>query len=153
MAYTPHTWSDDETITASKLNNMEQGIAGGGGVLVCTSSYDDGDYVLNKTAGEIYDALVAGTPVYVKFNYGDLTTYTGDLTFGNVVRASNYNYTQQLVFYVVKANKMTVSGNNDSGVPSVYRYVADGLESYPVLNSKSYVNSANMAISGNTSEE
>ena len=31
MSYEPHTWVDDETITAAKLNAMEQGIAQGGG--------------------------------------------------------------------------------------------------------------------------
>lgn len=35
MSYTPHTWVDDETISAEKLNNIESGIeeaAQGGGV-------------------------------------------------------------------------------------------------------------------------
>ena len=27
MAYTPHTWTDGEVITAEKMNDMEQGIA------------------------------------------------------------------------------------------------------------------------------
>lgn len=27
MAYTPNTWATDDTITADKLNNIEQGIA------------------------------------------------------------------------------------------------------------------------------
>lgn len=31
MSYEPHTWVSNETITAAKLNAMEQGIANGGG--------------------------------------------------------------------------------------------------------------------------
>ena len=31
MSYTPHTWVDNETITASKLNALEQGVSGAGG--------------------------------------------------------------------------------------------------------------------------
>lgn len=38
MSYTPHTWVDNETITAAKLNNIEDGVqeaaqSGGGGGL------------------------------------------------------------------------------------------------------------------------
>ena len=31
MSYTPHTWTDGETITAAKMNNLEEGCSGGGG--------------------------------------------------------------------------------------------------------------------------
>lgn len=31
MAYTPHTWTTNETITADKLNNIEQALASNGG--------------------------------------------------------------------------------------------------------------------------
>lgn len=40
MSYTPHTWVDNETITAAKLNNIEDGVqeaaqSGGGGGTAC----------------------------------------------------------------------------------------------------------------------
>lgn len=40
MSYTPNTWTTGDTITATKLNNIEQGIAnaGGGGVAKVTVS-------------------------------------------------------------------------------------------------------------------
>lgn len=68
MSYTKHTWTDNETITAAKLNNIEDGIeeaaqSGGGGnaILILNTHYlgtatnqigalvylfqDDGDWV------------------------------------------------------------------------------------------------------------
>ena len=41
MSYTPTTWTTGDTITATKLNKIEQGIANAGGALICNSSYDD----------------------------------------------------------------------------------------------------------------
>ena len=52
MAYTPNTWATGDTITAQKLNNMEQGIANAGGVLIVNVSND----TLDKTWQEISDA-------------------------------------------------------------------------------------------------
>ena len=54
MAYTPNTWATGDTITAAKLNNMEQGIAsaGGGGVFIVNES----NGTLDKTWQEISDA-------------------------------------------------------------------------------------------------
>lgn len=39
MAYEPHEWVAGETVTASKLNHLEQGVAEGGGgtyIVECT---------------------------------------------------------------------------------------------------------------------
>lgn len=52
MAYEPKTWSCGETITADKLNYMEQGIANAG-VLMVTES----NLTLDKTWQEIHDAV------------------------------------------------------------------------------------------------
>ena len=43
MSYTPNTWTTGDTITATKLNNIEQGIAnaGGGWDIVIQGVYDD----------------------------------------------------------------------------------------------------------------
>ena len=55
MSYTPTTWATGDVITATKLNNMEQGIAsaGGGGPIVVDVSESG---VLSKTWQEISDA-------------------------------------------------------------------------------------------------
>jgi hypothetical protein len=53
MAYTPNTWATGDTITAQKLNNMEQGIAGAGALFV---NIDVDFGTLDKTWQEIHDA-------------------------------------------------------------------------------------------------
>ena len=53
MTYTPNTWATGDTITAEKLNNMEQGIANAGNVLIVNA---DNDGILDKTWQEISDA-------------------------------------------------------------------------------------------------
>lgn len=46
MSYTPKTWTTGETVTASGLNHIEQGIANAGGVcpLVLIYAKPNGDY-------------------------------------------------------------------------------------------------------------
>lgn len=62
MSYEKQTWANGDVITANKLNHMEDGIAGGGGVLVVHSVYDEQTEIstLDKTWQQIHDALVAG---------------------------------------------------------------------------------------------
>lgn len=142
MAYVEHEWVNGETITAAKLNNIEEGIteaaqSGGGGVLICNSSYDDDNdnYVLDKTAGEIYDALLAGTPVYIKYQYGTPTeTYEGTLYLAPVIRFTNYNYTHDLKIYASRPSTGVVSNTATVGLPGVLTYTASGLDEYPVFN-------------------
>lgn len=61
MAYTPINWQTGDTITAQKLNNMEQGIANAG-VFYITATWDDSanGYVLDKTAAQIEAAYANG---------------------------------------------------------------------------------------------
>ena len=61
MSYTKQTWNTGDTITADKLNHMEDGIAAGG-LMVISSTYDEQTELitLGKTWQEIFDALKAG---------------------------------------------------------------------------------------------
>lgn len=63
MAYTPTTWTTGDTVTATKLNKLEQGVANAGG-----GKYDVYDYVIKQvdsgtptlekgTWQNVYDAL------------------------------------------------------------------------------------------------
>ncbi len=56
MSYEKQTWATGDTITADKLNHMEDGIATGGGVLVVHGAIDGAIMTLDKTWQEIYDA-------------------------------------------------------------------------------------------------
>lgn len=69
MSYTKQNWQSGDTITATKLNHMEDGIANGGGVLFINIENNDNSYVMDKTWQQIYDAPFAvarfGSPVSV----------------------------------------------------------------------------------------
>lgn len=70
MAYTPTQWGTGDTITASALNKIEQGVADAGGALIVDWSGDSAQ-PLSKTVQEIYDAFSSGIPVYLRYMYGD----------------------------------------------------------------------------------
>ena len=135
MSYTPTTWTTGDTITATKLNKIEQGIANAGGALICNSSYDDdaNNYVLDKTAGEIYEALLAGAPAYIKYQYGTVEEYNGALYLAPIIRISNYNYDDDMKFYATRPviNGSVVGSKYSTGIPSILVYTASGLDSYP----------------------
>ena len=59
-----YTWTDGELITAEKLNNT-----GASNILICEASFDGDGYILDKTTQEIYDALLADIPAYIKFQW------------------------------------------------------------------------------------
>ncbi len=66
MAYEKTVWGTGDTITAEKLNHIEDGIEGTSGVLIVTKT-DDVELmqtVLNKTWQEIYDAVISGKQVF-----------------------------------------------------------------------------------------
>lgn len=67
MAYTPTTWTTGDTITASAMNKIENGIANAGSALITQLGAGD---ALDKTVRELNDALLAGTPVYLIYSYG-----------------------------------------------------------------------------------
>lgn len=69
MAYEKTEWKNGDTITAEKLNHMEDGIAEGGGRMVVTASPESSEsttFVLDKTWQEINDAFINGTSIIVE---------------------------------------------------------------------------------------
>lgn len=156
MPYVEHTWTNGETITAAKMNNIEEGIAeaaqsGGGGALIVNSSYSSavGNYVLDKTAQEIYDALLSGTPVYIKFQYGVLDTdYIGTLYIAPVVKIYNYDYTNVIRVVAAKPVMAVVENNQQYFVPGCLIYGANGLNDYPVYVNSTMVHNASCVTTG-----
>lgn len=65
MAYNKTTWETGDVITAEKLNNIENGIAGIKGVLPITTSEDGDTQTLSATWQQISDAIGSLTPVFV----------------------------------------------------------------------------------------
>jgi len=80
MSYTPTTWTNGDTITAAKLNKMEQGIAEGGGggnavvSLSATAGFDSGSkmwgYVVFATYSNGHWTLIYDT--YSRYNFVEI---------------------------------------------------------------------------------
>lgn len=78
MAYEKQNWNTGETITADKLNHMEDGIASGGVMVVqTTGELVEGAYhiTMQNTWQEIYDALISGKNVFVNIPLGETDQY------------------------------------------------------------------------------
>lgn len=79
MSYEPHQWVAGETVTPSKLNHIEQGIAnGGGGVLFVT----DNDGTLSHTWQEVADAIENNQMVFLKSEEDSITGFSFLSTIG-----------------------------------------------------------------------
>ncbi len=143
MAYTPTTWNTGDDVTATKLNKLENGVANAGSVLICNATYSDSEqnYILDKTAQEIYDALLSGTPAYIKYQYGALGpsgtgAWESTLYLAPIIKVWGYNYTNTIK---IMASKPTYAGSDY--VPSlVFFSTSGGLNSYPTFSESRYVN-------------
>lgn len=68
MSYEKHTWETGETITAEKLNRIENALEGGSEALICNMITEDNEnYTSDKTFGEIRVAYTNNIPVFFKF--------------------------------------------------------------------------------------
>ena len=132
MTYSPTTWNTGDTITASALNKIEQGIAdagGGGGALI--ADYNLSNNTLSLTVAEIYAAYTAGTPIFVRYIYGDTTTYTGNQRMMPIVHLWNYNYANWIRIAASCAERATVSGDTNAFTPAIMIFDATSTNDYP----------------------
>ena len=60
MAYDKTNWKTGDVVTSAKLNKIEEGIASNSLVVEIETEADGNDMRMNKTASEIYNALVSG---------------------------------------------------------------------------------------------
>lgn len=152
MSYTPTTWTTGDTITATALNKIENGIAGAGGVLICNSSFDGEDYILDKTVQEIYDALLAGTPAYIKFQYGTLGAsgtgdYTSTLYLAPIIAIVGYAYTTTIRIIASKPMRQIFDNEYYNYAAGVLVYSATALDVYPIFHKATSVNTSAMDTS------
>ena len=82
MSYTKQNWQSGDTITATKLNHMEDGIADGGGVLFINIAEEGDSLVMDKTWQQIHDAPFAVVPY----------EYEGTLVMSAIVSVSDNPY-------------------------------------------------------------
>lgn len=132
MSYTKQTWATGDTVTASKLNHMEDGIAGAGGGIVL--DLVDTSTPLTMTFEEIADALSSGTNVYIKNDTHEdwSSDYAVTCKLGRVVKAYKYDTTYRIV-----AEWGSIEGtiNQSNGVfsPAVLVFSASDYNAYPVF--------------------
>ena len=122
MAYTPTTWNTGDTINAAKLNKIEQGIAGSGGVVsvrISATGFSNG----TKTFGYIVTAYRDNNTWVVSNDYStswvDLFGYTSpEHRLVNVMIPSD---TDVAVFLldVMKADK-NISGGISSTAETLH---------------------------------
>lgn len=133
MAYTPTVWASGDTIDATKLNKIEQGIANAGSMMIVDCP-DTSPYTLDHTFADIYNALRAGTPVYVRIvrNVGSdwASQYNSEFCFCPVVRAFKYNDAYRLC--AVNATNCVVD-NAIVLISSSLSFDATGANAYPTL--------------------
>lgn len=69
MSYTPTNWQTGDTVTAEKLNKMEQGIENANDVFVITLTPTNQDFsgTIDKTYEEIVAAVNSGVKIFFKF--------------------------------------------------------------------------------------
>lgn len=151
MAYTPTTWVTGDTVTATKLNKLEQGVANAGSALICNCT-NNGSYIaLDKTVQEIYDALLSGTPAYIKYQYGVLgTDYASHLYLAPIIKIYSYDTTNVIKICASRPYNTGSDKNNYGHIhsPSVIAFSASSMSDYPVRDSSASVPIATLDVSG-----
>ena len=148
MAYTPTTWATGDTVTTTKLNKMEQGIANAGSALIVNCANDDGAYFLDKTVAEIYNAYNAGTPIFIRFSYGTgYDQYTAWHFMMPVVQLFNYAYQDAIKIVATRATRQALPNSYYSYTPSVMIFSANSASAYPMDEKTVYVTAASVSTS------
>ena len=149
MSYTPTTWTTGDTVTATKMNKLEQGVANAGSALICTCAYvsEEGGYFLDKTVAEIYDAYNAGTPIFIKFSYGTgYDQYQSWHFMMPVVQLYSYAYQDVLKIIATRAKRQDVSGAYLSWTPALMIFSATGASYHPQYEKTIYATSASVGV-------
>lgn len=120
MAYEKQTWKCGETITADKLNHMEDGIANsGGGTLEPLILRESSADTLDTTFGEIKEAFNSGRPIFfanrVESPVGNGTQYAPMYELGTLDEGGGYiasDITGAVVMYNASADTDFPSASN-----------------------------------------
>ena len=145
MSYTPTTWNTGDTITASAMNKIENGIAnaGGGGEVITDTSG-----TLNKTYAEIFNLMASGMPCYIKWaNYNeplDLDSeYTYSLNLIPILRLMKYDDVYRIL--ASNGNGLKVGTSDYAGTPELWVYSVSSSSGYPTFYRRVYVNDTSAA--------
>ena len=109
MSYTPTTWVTGDTITATKLNNIEQGIASAGGAFLITE--DDG--TLDKTWSEIATAIMGGQIAIIYGSWYEDNSLIGAMC--NIVRLAVFEDGVYYVYLMGQDDSLGYSASSANG--------------------------------------
>lgn len=150
MAYTPNVWDVGDVITPQKMNHIETGISeaaqSGGGALICGITVNNNTSYLDKTVQEIYDAIMSGTPVFIRYQYGTLGasgtgTYISNTYLAPVIRIYGYTYTEAIRIVASKPSIFDSKWNKYYLFsPGVVIFSASEMDSYPEFFTSVYTN-------------
>lgn len=122
MSYIKQTWETGDIITAEKLNNMEDGIAGGaGGVMNVTTTDDGAQLVMNKTFAEIKAAYLVGTTIICTMVFStEYGTETTNALVTGVYEYENNGQTDARKVHVTQNVVTEFTADSDDGYPYWY---------------------------------
>ena len=107
MAYTPTTWTTGDTITASAMNKIENGIANAGSGDIFFNIADE-DGTLDKTWTEILTAMTAGKIARVIIIGENLAVHQYVFTV---------DYDEEFYFVYVAGNQGWYQTSSENGYP------------------------------------
>lgn len=139
MAYTPTTWVTGDTVTATKLNKLEQGVANAGSAVIVTET----NGTLDKTFAEIYDLIHSGTPCYIKRLDGEAlpdldSSYAYNIQLMPIVAILKYNE-EYRIYSSHAMGSASQSSIYNIGTPAIVTYQASSSDDYPTFLRTAYV--------------
>ena len=151
MSYSKQTWASGDTVTAAKLNHMEDGIANaggsGGGYEVVNVYKENGAYKLDKTFSEMWLLIRQKVPVYISDLTldGDYTTdYSVNVSLMPVVTV--FKYADEYRIYVVDERETAVGNIYYIGSPSIVTFTASSPTATPVFLRRTYITSTYLTV-------
>ena len=145
MAYTPTVWASGDTIDATKLNKIEQGIAENVLIVECSSTTPR---TLDHTFAEIYNALNSGTPVFIKVGFQNgsdwSTQYDSYTAVTPVIYACKYSDMYRV--YVAWSGRTYDASAYQIATPGCLTFQASTINDYPTFLRNAYVNNSALAI-------
>ena len=141
MSYTPTTWQTGDTITATAMNKIENGIAnaggGTGGVII-----NDTSGTLDKTFAEIYDLLNNGTPCFIRWYRTEVSDpdeeYSYQYVLIPIVAVYKYNDTYRIAASTTLFDTLS---QYFVGIPTIWTYSVTVSTGYPVYVGRVVINS------------
>lgn len=126
MSYTPTTWTTGDTITASAMNKIENGIAnaGGGGtawVTISASGYDASTHAFARVFYALYDSNSSKWIVYNDYEDSWLYIFGYNQPNGRLIPPQALPEDENIgLFITCYSDEISVTGDIDDEPTTVY---------------------------------